>query len=256
MRNDRHPYSLIGIDGNAFSVMGYTMKAMKQCGYSNDAIQCYREDAMSGDYDNLLALSCMMVDNCNILSGFSEFQQFNKGHDNLEYVDSGHGGVQNRREKLINENITDDLLFGFDLPAETNLNFDNNDNVESYEHFNSNDYIELYHSINQSLIFILNNFIADDNLFTKSDVKQILLHLVEDDSFWNEIEYDIPEHINESFSVYDLLEGKIRRMLIIKFNELIERNIKFSKYDVKHACMQLCESPNFWSNLDKYIKDE
>ena len=53
----RHPYSLIGIDGNAFSVIGYVINAMKQCGYSRDAINMYKTDALSDDYNNLLSLS-------------------------------------------------------------------------------------------------------------------------------------------------------------------------------------------------------
>ena len=52
-----------------------------------------------------------------------------KGHDDSEYVDSGHMGVQNKHEKLINEGIMDDLLFGFSdkdpviIPFTTVYNF-------------------------------------------------------------------------------------------------------------------------------------
>jgi len=48
---------------------------------------------MSGDYDHLLSTSCIMVDNCNKLSGFDEFQQLMKGHDDLDYVDYPHCGT-------------------------------------------------------------------------------------------------------------------------------------------------------------------
>lgn len=255
MRNNRHPYSLIGIDGNAFSVMGYTMKAMRQCGYSNDAIQCYREDAMSGDYDNLLAISCTMIDNCNMLSGFDEFQQLMKGHDDLEYVDSGHMGVQNRREQLINEGIMDDLLFGFS-EAPSSLSFEDEDNVED-DYYSNENYLELYNAISSSLIFVLNNLISDGNdNFNKEDIKRCLLDIINDNSFWNDLEYDVPnKRINESFGTEQLLSGKIRQRLLAKFNELLENNIEFSKYDVKHAFLQIMGSPSFWNKLDKYIPD-
>lgn len=253
--SERHPYSLIGIDGNAFSIMGYTIKAMRQCGYSNDAIQCYREDAMSGDYDNLLALSCMMVDNCNVLSGFDEFQQFGKGNDDLEYVDPGHGGVQNRREQLINEGIMDDLLFGFS-EAPSSFSFEDDQNNTNDNQYSNENYIELYHAISSSLIFILNNLIADGNdSFTKEDIKRYLLDIIQDPTFWNDLEYDVPDKLNESFGVEQLITGKIRQRLLAKFNELLENNIKFSKYDVKHAILQLMNSPEFWDKLDKYISD-
>lgn len=252
--SERHPYSLIGIDGNAFSVMGYTMKAMRQCGYSNDAIQCYREDAMSGDYDNLLALSCTMIDNCNVLSGFDQFQQFMKGHDDLEYVDSGHMGVQNKHEKLINEGIMDDLLFGF---SETPSSLSFEDEYKNDDYYTSKNYLELYNAISSSLIFILNNLISDGNDgFSKEDIKRCLLDIIQENAFWDELEYEVQDkRINESFGVEQVLYGKLRQRLLQKFNELLENNIEFSKYDVKHAILQIMGSPIFWDKLDKYIKD-
>lgn len=58
-------YSLVGIDGNAFSVMGYTKKAMEECGYSKNEIDAYLTDAMSSDYDHLLSASVNIVLECN-----------------------------------------------------------------------------------------------------------------------------------------------------------------------------------------------
>lgn len=58
-------YSLIGIDGNAFSVMGYVRSAMKKEGKSQDEINKYIEDAKSGDYNNILSASLDMVDKLN-----------------------------------------------------------------------------------------------------------------------------------------------------------------------------------------------
>lgn len=57
-------YDLVGIDGNAFSVMGYVSKALKHTGHS-DLVDEYREKAMSGDYDNLLMVSQKYIDIAN-----------------------------------------------------------------------------------------------------------------------------------------------------------------------------------------------
>jgi len=58
-------YDLVGVDGNAFAVMGYVLKAMKECKMSKEEQSDYQTKAMSGDYDNLLAISVEMIDICN-----------------------------------------------------------------------------------------------------------------------------------------------------------------------------------------------
>lgn len=58
-------YSLVGVDGNAFSVMAYTKKAMKESGFSGSEIDEYLNKATSSDYNNLLCLSAKMVEKCN-----------------------------------------------------------------------------------------------------------------------------------------------------------------------------------------------
>ncbi len=58
-------YCLVGVDGNAFAVMGYVRKAMYESGFNVQEIKAYLKDAMSGDYDHLLAVSIEMVDKCN-----------------------------------------------------------------------------------------------------------------------------------------------------------------------------------------------
>ena len=65
-------YCLVGVDGNAFSVMGYVARAMKNEGMSREEVSAYREDAMSGDYNHLLCVSLEMVDKCNELAGDTE----------------------------------------------------------------------------------------------------------------------------------------------------------------------------------------
>lgn len=58
-------FCLVGVDGNAFAVMGYVRKAMYESGFSVQEIKAYLADAMSSDYDHLLAVSVEMVDKCN-----------------------------------------------------------------------------------------------------------------------------------------------------------------------------------------------
>ena len=53
---------LIGEDGNAFAIMGKVVKALRRAGYSQDQIKEYQAKAMSGDYDNLLAVTMEYVE--------------------------------------------------------------------------------------------------------------------------------------------------------------------------------------------------
>ena len=58
-------YDLVGIDGNAFSIMGYTRKAMKEQGYSDFDIKAYADRAMQSDYSHLIAESDKVIQECN-----------------------------------------------------------------------------------------------------------------------------------------------------------------------------------------------
>lgn len=67
------PFSLVGVDGNAFSVMGYVSRAMKQAGYTEEEIKQYTKQAMSSDYNHLLAVSVEFIDKCNEKLGLSYY---------------------------------------------------------------------------------------------------------------------------------------------------------------------------------------
>ena len=58
-------YNLVGINGNAFSVMAYVTSAMKDCKFSKAELNDYVKDATSSDYDHLLMVSICMIDRCN-----------------------------------------------------------------------------------------------------------------------------------------------------------------------------------------------
>lgn len=58
-------YSLIGVDVNAFAVMGYVRSAMKECGFNKKDIDSYLKRAMSAGYDNLIVESINAINECN-----------------------------------------------------------------------------------------------------------------------------------------------------------------------------------------------
>lgn len=54
-------YTLVGVDGNAFSIMGYVTHAMKERHKTKAEIDAYTKDAMSSDYNHLLGVSASMI---------------------------------------------------------------------------------------------------------------------------------------------------------------------------------------------------
>lgn len=58
-------YNLIGLDGNAYSVMGYVRRAMKEQKFTKEEIDEYTNKATSSDYHNLLRVSIEYVELCN-----------------------------------------------------------------------------------------------------------------------------------------------------------------------------------------------
>lgn len=59
-------YSLVGIDGNAFSIMGYTGRALKEVGRSG-LVKKMQSEAMSGDYNHLIQVCMGYIDMANEL---------------------------------------------------------------------------------------------------------------------------------------------------------------------------------------------
>ena len=53
---------LIGESGNAFAIMGKVGNALRRAGVSAEDRAAFREEAMSGDYDNLLATAMRWVE--------------------------------------------------------------------------------------------------------------------------------------------------------------------------------------------------
>ena len=53
---------LTGSDGNAFAILGAVTGALKAAGYSKEEVSEFTKEAMSGDYDHLLATAMNWVD--------------------------------------------------------------------------------------------------------------------------------------------------------------------------------------------------
>jgi len=53
--------TLVGKDGNAFSIMGRISHALKENGADKEYIDKYIQESKSGDYDNLLVIAMKYV---------------------------------------------------------------------------------------------------------------------------------------------------------------------------------------------------
>lgn len=61
---------LVGLDGNAFSLMGAFQKQARSEGWTKAEIDAVLDKCMSGDYDELLAT---LLDHCTPTDNFDEF---------------------------------------------------------------------------------------------------------------------------------------------------------------------------------------
>lgn len=59
-------YTLVGVNGNAYSILGYVKQAMKQEGYSSEEISDYMDEATKIDYDNLVSKSIDKLHEINL----------------------------------------------------------------------------------------------------------------------------------------------------------------------------------------------
>ena len=49
---------LVGMDGNAFAILGHCSKEAKKAGLSKAQVDEFMTEAMAGDYDHLLQTCC------------------------------------------------------------------------------------------------------------------------------------------------------------------------------------------------------
>lgn len=86
-------------DDSVFSIIGYTVNAMKQCKFTKAEIAQYEKDAMSDDYNYLLSASADMIDKCN--SKLNNTLDMNEIRDELEswfWDNCNEDGYDNRRQ--------------------------------------------------------------------------------------------------------------------------------------------------------------
>ena len=58
-------YDLTGIDGNAYAIMGYVARCMREEHCTKKEIDEYFADAQSGDYEDLVWTSFAMIEKLN-----------------------------------------------------------------------------------------------------------------------------------------------------------------------------------------------
>lgn len=63
-------FSLVGINGNAFSILGYTQKALKEVG-REDLVEEMLKEATSSDYNNLIKVCQEYIDLANFTDLFN-----------------------------------------------------------------------------------------------------------------------------------------------------------------------------------------
>lgn len=66
MKNSKRKkkYNLVGVDGNAFAIMGYVRRALIESG-NKDKVAEYFSKAKSWNYDNLIVVSLDYIDMAN-----------------------------------------------------------------------------------------------------------------------------------------------------------------------------------------------
>lgn len=79
-------YTLVGVDGNAFSIMGYVRSAMKRAQMTSQDIDAYTKDATSSDYNHLLVVSCEMIDKVNEVLDLDKYDE-NEYDEDEDYED-------------------------------------------------------------------------------------------------------------------------------------------------------------------------
>ena len=65
------PFNLVGVDGNAFAIMGYTSNALKKAGL-RDKIEEMHSKATSGNYYHLIAVCDEYITLANEALGLTE----------------------------------------------------------------------------------------------------------------------------------------------------------------------------------------
>lgn len=77
-------YSLVGLNGNAFNVIGYVKKCMKEEGCTTKEIEDWTEKAFAcGGYNQLLVIAMDMLDKLNDKQEDEFDDDYEEGDENL-----------------------------------------------------------------------------------------------------------------------------------------------------------------------------
>jgi len=80
--NKKIKLDLVGLDGNAFALMGAFQKQARREGWTQDEVKIVLDKCTSGDYDNLIIT---LLDHCESEDSFDEYDYDN--YDNEVYND-------------------------------------------------------------------------------------------------------------------------------------------------------------------------
>lgn len=79
MYPDCPPIPLVGVDGNAFSIMARVHRSMRAGGCTDDQIQAYTTSATAGDYNRLLQVTLMTVPVMKPPDGWEDYLAYERG---------------------------------------------------------------------------------------------------------------------------------------------------------------------------------
>lgn len=82
-------YNLVGQDGNAFALMGYTARALRAEGLG-ELVDGMRKEATSGDYWNLVAVCDKYVEMANTAAGYDPNECDYEDEDEEDDDDEGY----------------------------------------------------------------------------------------------------------------------------------------------------------------------
>jgi len=78
--NKKIKLDLVGLDGNAFALMGAFQKQARREGWTQDEIKIVLDKCISGDYDNLIVT---LWEHCESEDSFNDYDNY----DNEVYED-------------------------------------------------------------------------------------------------------------------------------------------------------------------------
>jgi hypothetical protein len=83
MSTQTKAYTLVGVNGNAISIMGYTVRAMRDAKRPKADIDAFTAAAFAGDYNNVISTSMDILSAINADLGLDEYES--EDYDDDDY---------------------------------------------------------------------------------------------------------------------------------------------------------------------------